>query len=72
MINLKVKSKTGHMMDIQVTELLEVDGRPYSGIDQHTDCAERFAYLQGQLDVLRSALVQPVVATSDDNCSVAT
>lgn len=56
MITLRIKTKTGHVSEMQVEELLAVDGQPYRGADDYQELRDAIAHLSGRVDTFETLL----------------
>lgn len=60
MTTLRIKTKTGHITEMQVEELLEVDGKPFRTDDEFKDVRDAVIHLEGRVSALESALYERV------------
>ena len=58
LINLKCKSKTGQVIDLQVSEILEIDGKAYRPAETDENIIQLVNHLSGRLSALENILSQ--------------
>lgn len=56
LITLTVKSKTGLVNEIQVAELIAVDGKPFVSVDEVSALTNSMFHLSGRVDVIERLL----------------
>jgi hypothetical protein len=54
LITIKSKSKTGQVIDIQVQEILEIDGQPYRPTGDVTALAQLVNHLSGRIAAIEA------------------
>ena len=57
MITLKVKTKTGTITDMQVAELMDVDGKPFKSGEDFQEIRDAVIHLEGRVQTLETLLV---------------
>lgn len=57
-VTLKIKGRSGSVSELQVVELLEIDGRPYMQQDPITQIVAAINALESRLAVIESVLIQ--------------
>lgn len=58
LINVKMKSKTGQVIEIQVVEIIEIDGHPYCPADDVTNLKALVNHLSGRVATIEALLKQ--------------
>lgn len=58
LITLKMKSKTGQVMEIQVAEILEIDGKPYQPAGNVEVLLQHVNHLSGRVAAIEGVLGQ--------------
>lgn len=58
LITIKSKSKTGQVIEIQVSEILEIDGKPYRPAQADESIVSLVNHLSGRVAALESILGQ--------------
>lgn len=56
LINLKCKSKTGQVIDLQVTEIIEIDGQPYRPVGEVEQLTSLVNHLTGRIAAIENIL----------------
>jgi hypothetical protein len=51
-IEIKAKTKTGVTQTFQVSEILEIDGKPYQSAEQTQDLREHVIHLDGRVSAI--------------------
>ncbi len=64
MVTLKVKGRSGQISEIQVEQLLEVDGRPFKVLPE--DFRDLLIHQDGRLTAIES-LIAGILATNQHN-----
>lgn len=54
LITIKSKSKTGQVIEIQVQEILEIDGQPYRPSGDYTALASLVNHLSGRIAAIEA------------------
>lgn len=58
LITLKCKSKTGNIIETQVAEILEIDGKPYRSAETDENIIQLVNHLSGRVASLETILGQ--------------
>ena len=58
LITIKSKSKTGQVIELQVSEILEIDGRPYRSAQADENLTALVNHLSGRVAALESIFGQ--------------
>lgn len=67
-VSLKLRLKSGLIQEnFEVEELLEVDGKPYTPVDDIQELREQIIYQAGQIEVLEKAVFQPALTGANDD-----
>ena len=61
MITLKVKMKGGHIVDLQVENLIEVDGQKYVPAESRDMLEQRVMMLEGRVAAIQDIFTQQEV-----------
>lgn len=58
LITLKLRSKTNSIIEIQVTEIIEIDGRPYQSAGDFQSIVSMVNHLSGRVATLEAIISQ--------------
>lgn len=56
LIELKLKSKSGQINDLQVAEIISIDGRPYEPAGRSAELQEQIIFLDGRVTALERVI----------------
>jgi hypothetical protein len=54
LIEIKAKTKTGVIQTFQVSEIIEIDGKPYRSCDQYQEMRDQIIHLGGRLSAIEA------------------
>jgi hypothetical protein len=67
MPSIKVKTSSGHITEMQIEELLEIDGKAFRQADETEYLSIQIAKLDGRLTTVERAIFPPVENEREPN-----
>jgi hypothetical protein len=58
LIEIKARTKTGVVQTFSVSEILEINGKPYQSSQDFTDLREHMIHMDGRLTALKTILTK--------------